>query len=67
MGTLHNLNQKNELIVLRAAGLSVWKFLSPIIIISGLFGILWSTLLNPLASYSSSTQSEILNRLGSEL
>jgi len=66
MGTLHNFNQKNELIVLRAAGLSVWKFLSPIIIISGLFGILWSTFLNPLASYSSSTQSEILNKLGSE-
>jgi len=66
MGTLHNFNQKNELIVLRAAGLSVWKFLSPIIIISGLFGILWSTFLNPLASHSSSTQSEILNKLGSE-
>ena len=32
MGTLHNLNQKNELIIIRAAGLSVWKFLSPIII-----------------------------------
>jgi lipopolysaccharide export system permease protein len=64
MGSLHNLNQKSELIVLRAAGLSVWKFLSPIIIISGLFGILWSTMLNPLASHSSSTQSEILNELG---
>ncbi len=66
MGTLNNLNQKNELIVLRSAGLSVWKFLSPIIVITALFGLIWSTLLNPLASFTLSTHNNLINKLSSK-
>ncbi len=50
MGALYSLNRRSELIVLRAAGLSAWKFLQPVLIVTGLLGLIWTTLLNPLAA-----------------
>ena len=52
MGTLYSLNRRSELIVLRAAGLSAWRFLSPAIIITGALGLIWSLAFNPLATTS---------------
>lgn len=50
MGALSAMNKRSELIVLRAAGLSAWRFLRPALIVTALIGILWSTVVNPLSS-----------------
>ena len=50
MGALNALNKRSELIVLRASGLSAWRFLVPAIIVTAMIGVFWSALLNPLAS-----------------
>ena len=50
MGTLYSLNRRSELIVLRASGLSAWRFLSPAIIVTATLGVIWAAVFNPLAS-----------------
>ena len=50
MGALYGLNKRSELIVMRASGLSAWRFLRPVIIVTCSFGIIWTLFLNPLAS-----------------
>ena len=55
MGTLYNLNRRSELIVLRASGLSAWRFLSPAIAVTAVFGIIWALAFNPLASKAMDT------------
>lgn len=52
MGALYNLNRRSELIVMRATGLSAWRFLSPAILVATLLGLVWATAFNPLASAS---------------
>lgn len=49
MITLFQLNQKMELVVARAAGVSVWQFLMPISAVAVLIGILAATVYNPMA------------------
>ncbi len=53
------LNRKSELAVMRAAGISVWGFLSPALIIAFLLGVLAITVYNPVAS-SARAQAERL-------
>ena len=50
MGALAGMNKRSELTVMRAAGLSAWRFLRPAVIVTGIIGILWSTTINPLSS-----------------
>jgi len=50
MSALYGMNRRSELIVMRAAGLSAWKFLQPTLCVVGGLGILWSGLINPIAS-----------------
>ena len=50
MGALYGLNRRSELIVMRASGLSAWRFLLPVIFVTALLGLIWSLLFNPLAS-----------------
>ena len=50
MGALYGMNRRSELIVMRASGLSAWRFLRPALIVSATIGILWSTVGNPLAT-----------------
>ena len=50
MGALYGMNRRSELIVMRAAGLSAWKFLRPVLLVTGCLGLLWSGVINPLAS-----------------
>lgn len=50
MGALYGLNRRSELTVMRASGLSAWKFLLPAIGVTALIGAAWATTLNPLAS-----------------
>lgn len=51
MGALSGMNKRSELTVMRAAGLSAWRFLRPALIVTTLIGIFWSTVVNPLSSY----------------
>lgn len=50
MGALYGLNKRSELIVLRASGLSAWRFLRPAVFVTGLLGIIWAIAFNPLAT-----------------
>ncbi len=50
MGALAGMNKRSELTVMRAAGLSAWRFLRPAIMVAALIGLIWSTIVNPLAS-----------------
>ena len=52
MGALYGLNKRSELIVLRASGLSAWRFLWPAVKVTTLLGIIWAAIFNPLASKS---------------
>jgi lipopolysaccharide export system permease protein len=50
MTTFWRLTRSNELVVARAAGVSVWQFLLPVLGSSVVIGILTVTAFNPLAS-----------------
>jgi len=51
MAALISLNRRYELVVTRAAGISVWQFLQPFVIGALLFGILTVIALNPIAAW----------------
>lgn len=63
MGTLSGLNKKSELIVLRAAGLSVWKFLTPVLLVTALLGVFWAFVFNPIANASDTARNTLLSHL----
>ena len=48
--TFAKLTRSRELVVARAAGVSVWQFILPVLIISALLGGLFMMVINPLAS-----------------
>lgn len=48
----HTLNRHSELVCLRAAGISTWQLLQPMLCLCALFGLIWSLLVNPLAQRS---------------
>lgn len=50
MAALASLNRKYELVIARAAGLSAWQFLSPLLVASFLIGLLMTTVFNPLSA-----------------
>jgi lipopolysaccharide export system permease protein len=50
LGTFWRLVRRNELVVMRASGVSVWQFLAPILICALLIGALVVTMLNPIAA-----------------
>jgi lipopolysaccharide export system permease protein len=53
------LNRRSELSIIRASGMSAWRFLAPVMALAGVLGILSMTLLNPFsASLSESFQRE---------
>ena len=45
-----NLTRKLELVVARAAGVSVWQFLLPPVLVAGFFGLFAVTVYNPLSA-----------------
>ncbi|MGJ8563527.1 MAG: LPS export ABC transporter permease LptG [Alphaproteobacteria bacterium] len=55
MGALYSLNHRSELTVMRASGLSAWRFLRPAIAVTGILGIIWALAFNPLASKAMET------------
>ncbi|MCD2181172.1 LPS export ABC transporter permease LptG [Rhizobium sp. TRM96647] len=59
MAALISLNRRYELVVTRAAGVSVWQFLRPFAIGAFLFGVLAVTVLNPIAAWGT-RQAQVL-------
>jgi lipopolysaccharide export system permease protein len=53
--TFMSLNRRSELIALRAAGVSAWRFVMPAAAAAALIGVLTMTALNPIASEMSVT------------
>lgn len=52
MIALSRLTRNSELVVTRAAGVSVWQFLLPGVIVVSVLGVLFVTLMNPIAAYT---------------
>lgn len=50
MVALGRLSRNSELVVTRAAGVSVWQFLMPGIVVALALGILFATIVNPIAA-----------------
>lgn len=50
MFTFWRLNRTHELVVMRAAGVSAWQFLTPLLVVSMGIGLLATTVINPVSS-----------------
>lgn len=50
MAAFLNLTRKLELIVARAAGVSVWQFMAPPIVVAGLIGVFFTGVFNPMSA-----------------
>jgi lipopolysaccharide export system permease protein len=57
------LTRSNELVVARAAGVSVWGFLTPAILVALLVGVVAVTLFNPIASAMEASYEKLDNRI----
>jgi lipopolysaccharide export system permease protein len=57
------LTRSNELVVARAAGVSVWEFLTPAVLVALLVGIVTVTLFNPIASSLEASYEKLDNRI----
>jgi lipopolysaccharide export system permease protein len=57
------LTRNHELVVARAAGVSVWQFLTPAILVALLIGIVAVTMLNPVASMMEATYEKLESRI----
>ncbi|MBT9368451.1 LPS export ABC transporter permease LptG [Rhizobium sp. CSW-27] len=57
MTTLITLNRRSELVVTRAAGLSVWQFILPFVAGAFLIGVATVTVVNPLAAWGQNLSS----------
>ncbi len=50
IGTFLMLSRSSELVIVRAAGVSVWQFLRPTLVVALLIGVFSTTIYNPLAT-----------------
>jgi lipopolysaccharide export system permease protein len=50
LGAYVNLNRRSELIAMRAAGVSAWRFILPAAIAAAMIGAIATTMLNPIAA-----------------
>src|SRR5689334_6520445 len=57
------LTRTNELVVARAAGVSVWQFLTPALIFALLIGIIAVAIFNPIASAMQASYEALENRV----
>src|SRR5271163_5098121 len=53
------LTRNNELVVVRAAGVSVWQFLTPAVLVALLTGIIAVTVFNPAPSQMEATYEQL--------
>jgi len=57
------LTRSNELVVARAAGVSVWQFLMPAVLVALLVGVVAVTVFNPIASSMEARFEKLDNRI----
>src|SRR5258705_9453062 len=57
------LTRSNELVVARAAGVSVWQFLMPAVLVALLVGVIAVTVFNPIASTMEGRFEKLDNRI----
>src|SRR5881227_4059193 len=57
------LTRSNELVVARAAGVSVWEFLTPAVLVALLVGVIAVTVFNPIASTMEARFEKLDNRI----
>jgi lipopolysaccharide export system permease protein len=57
------LTRSNELVVARAAGVSVWQFLMPAVLVALLVGVVAVTVFNPIASTMEGRYEKLDNRI----
>ena len=50
LGAYVNLNRRSELIAMRAAGVSAWRFILPAAVAAAVIGVITVTVLNPVAA-----------------
>jgi lipopolysaccharide export system permease protein len=60
--TFMRLTRSNELVVARAAGVSVWQFIGPALAIAALIGVFVITIYNPVAATLSGRFEQLENR-----
>jgi len=60
--TYFHLNRNHELVIIRSAGVSVWQFMLPAVLVVIMIGIAKVTLLNPLSSILLSQYEELEGR-----
>ncbi len=60
MNTLSHFNKRSELIVFRAAGVSVWNFLKPILYVAVFLGVFWAVIFNPIVALSETVQNAFI-------
>ena len=58
-----NLNRRSELIAMRAAGVSAWRFIMPATVLAFSFGLLTIAVLNPVASLLNDHYEQVTARL----
>ena len=63
MTVMITLNRRQELVVTRAAGISVWQFIMPFVTGAVIFGLAALFVLNPIAAAGSKRATEIANGL----
>jgi len=56
------LTRNNELVVARAAGVSVWQFLTPALLVALLIGVVAVTVFNPIAASMEASYQQLNNR-----
>ncbi|MGA9657863.1 MAG: LPS export ABC transporter permease LptG [Asticcacaulis sp.] len=61
-----NLNRRSELIAMRAAGVSAWRFVTPAAVLAFVFGLFTIGVLNPIASNLSDQYDVIASRLNAQ-
>jgi lipopolysaccharide export system permease protein len=57
------LTRNNELVIVRAAGVSVWQFLTPAVLVALLIGIIAVTIFNPIASVAAAAYERLDARI----
>ncbi len=62
MFTFWRLTRNHELVVARAAGVSVWQFLLPVVMVAALIGVARVSVINPLGAAMYSRFEEMANR-----
>lgn len=60
------LNKRAELSIIRASGVSAWRFLTPVMLMAGLVGIGSTVILNPVGAYLTERFEEERSRLLAE-